>query len=59
MRPNHYLNKKRSSDKVGDKVRDMDKIACQQKRSSDKVRDKAEEKYLFIPWSSVELYLSL
>jgi len=45
MRPNRYLNKKRSSDKVGDKVGDMDKIAWQQKRSFDNVGDK----YLFIP----------
>ena len=35
MRPNRYLNKKRSFDKIGDKVGDMDKTACQQKRSFD------------------------
>jgi len=40
---------KRSSDKVGDKARDMDKIACQQKRSFDKVGGNIRDKYLFIP----------
>jgi len=48
MRPNRYLNKKRSSDKVGDKVVDIDKIICQQKRSFDKVGDNVRDKYLFI-----------
>ena len=42
MRLNRYLNKKRSSDKVGD----MDKIACQQKRSIDKVEDNDGNKNL-------------
>ena len=40
---------KRSSDNVGDKVGDMDKIANQQKRSFDKIRDNVGDKYLFIP----------
>ena len=53
MRPNRYLNKKRSSDKVLDKIGDMGKITCQQKRSFDKVRDNVRDKYLFIPLSSV------
>ena len=42
-----------SSDKVEEKVGDMDKITCQQKRSFDKVGDNVGDKYLFISWSSV------
>jgi len=47
MRPNCYLNKKRFSGKVGDKIGDMAKIACQQKRSFDKVGNNIGEIFVY------------